>query len=149
MLNDFFKNNVNLGASFVMRTGNTGEVFCADMATADGRDCYVFTDSGIFSQGIRFFFALTVTALMAQRGLIFLVCEEGMLEFLLSFLVAFSRKMDSINSTIRNMLIMSVLLSAVIFPSVQRFSKSDFNRLTSVLTEVLSKLAINVNTLYV
>jgi hypothetical protein len=35
--NDFFKNNVNLGASFVMRAGDTCEVFCADIASADGR----------------------------------------------------------------------------------------------------------------
>ena len=71
-----------------------------------------------------------------------------MLEFLLSFLVVFSRKMDSINSTIMNMLIMSALLSAVIFPSAQSCSKSVFNRLTSALTEVLSKLALKVNRIY-
>ena len=92
MLNDFFKNNVNLGASFVMRTGNTGEVFCADMATADGRDCYVFTDSGIFSQGIRFFFALTVTALMAQRGLIFFGLRGGYAGILVVFFGGFFEK---------------------------------------------------------
>ena len=65
-----------------------------------------------------------------------------MLAFLLSFWVVFSKKMDSINSTIINMLSISALLSAVIFPSAQSCSKSVFNRLTSVLTEVLSKLAI-------
>ena len=68
-----------------------------------------------------------------------------MLEFLLSFLVVLSRKMDSINSTIMNMLIMSALLSVVIFPSAQSRSKSVFNRLTSALTEVLSKLGIKMN----
>jgi len=46
------------------------------------------------------------------------------------------------------MLIMSVLLSEVIFPSAQSLSKSVFNRLTSVLTEVLSKLAIRMNRIY-
>ena len=71
-----------------------------------------------------------------------------MLEFLLSFLVVFSRKMDSINSTIRNRLISNALLSAVIFPSAQSSSKSVFNRLTSALTEVLSKLAIKMNRIY-
>jgi hypothetical protein len=41
-----------------------------------------------------------------------------------------------------NMLSISALLSAVIRPSAQSFSKSVFNRLTSVLTEILSKLAM-------
>ena len=46
------------------------------------------------------------------------------------------------------MLIMSALLSQVIFPSAQSFSKSVFNRLTSVLTEVLSMLAIKMTMKY-
>ena len=46
------------------------------------------------------------------------------------------------------MLIMSALLSAVMFPSEQSCAKSVFNRFTSALTEVLSKLAIKMNRIY-
>jgi len=47
-----------------------------------------------------------------------------------------------------NMLIMSALLSGGIFPLAQSCSKPVFNRLTSALTEVLSKLAIKMNRIY-
>jgi hypothetical protein len=50
---------------------------------------------------------------------------------------------DSISSIIMNMLSISALLSAVIFHSAQSFSKSVFNLLTSVLTDVLSKLVMH------
>ena len=80
--------------------------------------------------------------------LTFIFESNGYAGILVVFLVVFSRKMDSINSTIMNMLIMSALLSGGIFPSGQSCSKPVFNRLTSALTEVLSKLAIKVNTLY-
>jgi hypothetical protein len=148
MFNDFFKNNVNLGSSFVMRTGNVSQVFCADITGTDGRDSNLLVNSGIFSQGIVFIFALTVTSLMVQRGLIFFGLRRGYAGILVVFFGGFSRKMDSISSTIMNRLIMSALLSAVMFPSAQSCSKSVFNRLTSALTEVLSKLAIKVNRIY-
>ena len=50
-----------------------------------------------------------------RRELNLFSSQTAMLEFLLSFLVVFSRKMESINSTIMNMLIMSALLSGGIF----------------------------------
>ena len=46
------------------------------------------------------------------------------------------------------MLSISALLSAVILQSAQSCSKSVFNRLTSALTDVLSKLAIKMNRIY-
>jgi hypothetical protein len=67
VFNDFLKNDVNLGSSFVVRTGNIIQVFCADITEADGRDSYLLVNPGIFSQGIVFFFALTATSLMTQR----------------------------------------------------------------------------------
>ncbi len=63
------------------------------------------------------------------------------IDFLLSFLVCRSRKIDSNNSTIRNRLLMITLISPETFPSPQSLSKSAFTRLTSSLTEVLSRFA--------
>lgn len=74
----------------------------------------------------------------------FSVCDEGLLEWVVSFFVVRSRKMASINSTTMNQLLMIAWLSPVILPSPHRFSKSAFKRLTSLRTEALSRVAIHV-----
>jgi len=66
MFNDFLKNNINLSASFMIHTGNIRQVFCTDSTEADGKDSHLLVNSGIFSQRIVFFFALTITALIVQ-----------------------------------------------------------------------------------
>ena len=62
MINGFLKNNINLGTTFMARTGRIMKVFATDIAMVDFSECDGFYDAGIMGNGVVLILTLAVTA---------------------------------------------------------------------------------------
>ncbi len=141
MLDHLFKDNIDFGPPLMMGARCFIQRFTTNVTIGNSCDGYRFFGPLIVGNIIAGLFALTLTARLGRDELSSSVCDGGMLEFLLFFLVCRSRKIDRINSIIMSMLFISILSSGATLPAALKVSKSAFRRLTSSRTDVLSKFA--------